>query len=300
MEHELVDAFLEDGRRKGKAADTLAQYRSAVTELGRHLPGHTAGNPSFFAATADTATRYTEALRRSGCTAKIRQRKLHAVYAFYEWLRQSGHLLLNPFPRPGCEPQNQLPRRLPSMETLRAAYHALRESPHLWEQRDFVLIDLAYACGLRRCELHRLDLDDINLDDGLLRLRGKAGNERLVPMGPRTRADLRRYLAHIRPCFITAGAPSALFLSNHAGGKRLALHSINAIFARLRRTHSLARSFAPHALRHAFATHLLRGGAAIRDVSEMLGHVKLETTRLYTHLAPSDLRRHHAHHHPRP
>ena len=298
METELITEFLKEEQRKGKAADTREQYRIALAELVPHLQGHPLA-PSFFAASSDTATRYTQALRLSGCTPKTRQRKLHAVYAFYEWLRQSGRLLLNPFPRPGCPAAHPLPRRLPSMPTLQTAYAALRDSPHLWEQRDYVLVDLAYGCGLRRCELHRLDLEDIRLDEGFIRVRGKRGGERMVPMGPRTRADLRRYLSAVRPRFITRADTHALFLSWQGGGRRMHLYSINAVFRRLRRTHNLDSSFAPHALRHAYATHLVREGAPVQDVSEMLGHAKLETTQVYTRVVPKDLRRHHATHHPR-
>ena len=298
MELELIDAFAKEEQRKGKAADTLEQYRHALHEFAAHLLT-TSGASSFFAASSDTATSYTQTLRVKAHGPKTLYRKLHAVYAFYEWLRESGQLLLNPFPRPGCHLPPALPRRLPSMPTLQTAYAALRDSPHLWEQRDYILVDLAYACGLRRCELHRLNLEDIRLDEGFIRVRGKRGNERMAPMGPRTRADLRHYLSMVRPRFITRADTRALFLSWQGGGRRLNRYSINAAFRRLRRTHKLDPCFAPHALRHAYATHLVREGAAVQDVSEMLGHVRLETTQVYTHLVPKDLRRHHAAHHPR-
>ncbi len=298
MEYELVREYIEHERRKGRAAATTTEHAAVLGQYVNYLEAR--GASSFFAATAESVTGYIQSLRERGACPKNQARKLRIVYQFYEWLRLTGRLLLNPATRPRCRGSLALPRHLPSMDTLQAAYAALRTSPHLWEQRDYVLVDLAYACGLRRCELHRLNLDDIRLDEGFVRVRGKRGSERLVPMGPRTRTDLQRYLYHVRPRFISGGDTRALFLSWRAGGKRMHLYSINAVFARLRRTHKLDQPFAPHALRHAFATHLVREGAAVQDVSEMLGHVKLETTQVYTHLVAQDLRRCHAAHHPRP
>ena len=297
MEYELIREYIEHEQRKGRAPLTISEHRAVLAEYVNYL--ESADTPSFFAAAPESVTGYTQSLRERGACPKNQARKLRVVYQFHEWLRESGRLLVNPATRPRTRAAVALPRRLPSMGTLQAAYTALRSSPHLWEQRDFVLVDLAYACGLRRCELHRLNLEDIRLDEGFVRVRGKRGSERMVPMGRRTCADLRRYLYQVRPRFITAGTPQAVFVSWRAGGKRMHLYSINAVFRRLRRTHKLDPSFAPHALRHAFATHLVREGAPVQDVSEMLGHVKLETTQVYTHLVPLDLRRHHAAHHPR-
>jgi site-specific recombinase XerD len=199
-----------------------------------------------------------------------------------------------------CTP---LPREVPTWHGLQRLYGesdtSLRQSAGIVDQRDFAMIDLAYSCGLRRCELHNIDIADIDEEQGTLRVRGKGGRQRVVPIGPKTLADLLHYLYHVRPQLCKHGATRALFVSWNQGGKRMHLYSINAAFRRLRKRGVLEKGVTPHRLRHGFATDLIKNGAPVQDVSRMLGHVRLETTQVYTRLYPLDLKAHHTHHHPR-
>lgn len=114
------------------------------------------------------------------------------------------------------------------------------------------------------------------------------------------RHGVRYYVYHIRPKFLKgSGTTKALFVSWKGGGQRMNIRSINKAFGRLRKKYGLGRSFAPHSLRHAFAGDLIRSGAPVEDVSEMLGHKRLETTRIYTRLVPMNLKRCHEKYHPR-
>ena len=297
MEDHLITDFLEDLRRKGRHPDTVAEYAANLREYADHLAGRQ--QLSLFAADESVILDYFRAAKEKNLAPKTVWKKIHAVFAFYEWLRESGHLLLNPCPRLRVESGPGLPHAIPRWETLRPVYEGLRDSPKVWEQRDYAVIDLAYSCGLRRCELHGLNVEDIRPEEGTIRVRGKGGRERVVPIGPRALRDLQYYLYHVRPKLLTAGGTRAVFLSWQQGGTRMNARSMNKALRRLHRTRGLDRAITPHNLRHAFATDLIRNGAPVQDVSRMLGHAKLETTQVYTRLVPADLKRHHARYHPR-
>jgi integrase/recombinase XerD len=260
---------------------------------------------SFFAAKEEDAFTWREELLAGGLQPLTVSKKLLCVHAFYEWLHECGYLLVNPLPKPSFAGLHRLPRQLPDSSTLHRAYCKLRTSESLPEQRDYVALDLGYSCGLRRCELHALNLQDITPDDpaqgggGTVRVKGKGGRERLVPVGPNTLKDLLHYIYHIRPKLMKGGTTAALFVSWQKGGTRMNIRSFNRAFSRIRRKYGLDRSLTPHGLRHAFGTDMVKNGAPVQDVSKMLGHKKLETTQIYTHLAARDLKQHHQNHHPR-
>jgi len=296
MEDHLVNEFLEELQRIGRNPLTIEHYRRDLREYETYLAQR--ADLSFFVDPATILSYYHDLnARRIGPSAIYS--KQHAVFAFYEWLLSAGYLLVNTAPRPAMPSFRRLPLAVPSWETLRGPLRRLRNSPHLWLQRDFALIDLAYCSGLRRGELHGANIEDVCPDDGTMRVRGKGSKERLVPLGENAMHDLLYYIYHVRPKLMKGGTTNALFVSWQAGGKRMHLYSINAVFRRLRKRLGLDRSFSPHKLRHAFATDLIRNGAPVQDVSKMLGHVKLETTQIYTRLMPTDLKKCHQTFHPR-
>lgn len=297
MEHTLINEYLQSLRLKGRVPATVAEYGWNLVEYADYLTGCSLF--SFFAASPVISNGYIQAVKEKAHTENTVWKKLHAVHIFYEWLKESGHILLNPVLRPKLSVSHVLPRRVPCTGLLDRVYKKLRESEKLPEQRDYVVIDLAYSCGLRRCELHNLDIGDISPEDGTIRVKGKLSKERIVPVGPTTLADLQHYIYHVRPKLMKHGTTKALFVSWQAGGKRMHLYSINAAFRRLRKRHGFDKTLVPHGLRHAFATDLLKNGAPVQDVSKMLGHVKLETTQIYTRLAVVDLKQHHQNYHPR-
>jgi site-specific recombinase XerD len=297
MEDELIAEYLTHMRIQGMHSDTIADYETNLREYGQYL-AYT-NNFSIFDADADIICGYAIAVKERRVSASTTWKKQHAVYAFYDWLQQSGRILLNPARKPASSHIKRLPRGVPSWITLKHVYKRLRRSPRFWEQRDFSIIDLAYSCGLRRRELAGLNVDDIDEQGATIRVKGKGGRKRVVPIGPRALKDLLYYIYHIRPRFLKGGHTKALFLSWISGGKRMHPYSINAMFDRLRLNYGFERNFQPHNLRHAFATDLIRNGAPVQDVSKMLGHVKLETTQIYTRLLPMDLKRQHERFHPR-
>jgi len=170
------------------------------------------------------------------------------------------------------------------------------------ELRDRAVFELAYACGMRAEELVRLDLEGVDFDSETVRVEGKGGKTRLVPLGEHARAALERYLGRARPLLAAPGDPEpALFVSK--SGRRL---STSDVRRRLRgwARRAVARSPAladahPHALRHSFATHLLDGGADLRAIQELLGHATISTTQVYTRVESARLRSTYLRAHPR-
>lgn len=297
MEDGLVSDYLEELRLKGRNPLTLSEYDRALRRYAAYLGECSIF--SFFAAEGDHIAAYYRRLIDSSLCPSSVHKNAAGVYAFYQWLYDTGRILCNPAPKPPAFRTNMLPRRRADRISLTTVYGRLRESAHLFEQRDYIAMALGYGCGLRRCELQRLNVEDVCPEDGTIRVRGKRNKQRLVPIGKRCMADVLYYIAHVRPKLLSYGATRALLVSWVGGGKRMHPGSINRAFMRIRRKYSLDSGVTPHGLRHAFATDLVRSGAPVQDVSRILGHAKLETTQVYTRLMPLHLKNHHRKHHPR-
>lgn len=259
--------------RKAYRVD-LAQYAAYLAEAGQGVvPSSPALVRGFLARQAGSAGPASLA------------RKLSAVRALYRFLIREGLAPANPA-RAVASPKRpkRLPEVLPEEEVA-----ALVEAPALAEPlqlRDRAFLELLYASGLRVSELTGLDLDDLDLAQGLVRVLGKRSKERIVPFGKAAAAAVRRYLDEGRPLLAIgtahAGAEAAVFL-NFRGG-RLTSRSVARRLDGWVLASGLPRHVHPHVLRHCFATHLLGNGADLRGIQELLGHASLSTTQRYTHL----------------
>jgi integrase/recombinase XerD len=163
--------------------------------------------------------------------------------------------------------------------------------------RDRALFELLYGAGLRISELVGLDVDDVDVEDGAVRVLGKGGKEREVPVGRFAREAVQDYLRRGRPSFASARTRGALFLNSRGG--RLTRQSAARILQEHARTARLERHLTLHSLRHSFATHLLEGGADVRVVQELLGHASVATTQVYTLVSREHLREVYYTSHPR-
>jgi integrase/recombinase XerD len=163
--------------------------------------------------------------------------------------------------------------------------------------RDRALLESLYGAGLRVSEATGLDVDDLDLDAGSVRVLGKGGKERDVPLGRYAREALSSYLEGGRPYLASARTRGALFLN--ARGGRLTRQSVARLVSRYARGTGITRSVSPHDLRHSFATHLLDGGADVRVVQELLGHASVATTQIYTLVTAEHLREAYERAHPR-
>lgn len=164
--------------------------------------------------------------------------------------------------------------------------------------RDRAVLEMLYASGARVSEIADLDVDAVDLADASARLLGKGSKERIVPLGEPSCRALERWLAHGRPALARAAdaPPASLFLTTR--GTRMTDHDLRAVVRRAAAVAGLG-TVTPHSLRHSYATHLLEGGADLRSVQELLGHVALSTTQIYTHVSRDHLRSSYDHAHPR-
>jgi len=296
FEHLVLDflAYLEFER--GLSRNTLEAYRSDLLQFGRFLEER--GLDALAARGADLAD-FLAALDGSGgrsASPATVHRKAACLRSFYRHLRREGVLEADPTaaltsPRRG--------RKLPQVLT-RGEVGRLLEQPHGTEPtalRDRALLELMYACGLRASEAIGLEVSDVDLDEQVLRARGKGSKERLVPIGKSAADAVRRYLERGRPALVGARVESHLFV-NFRGGA-LTRQGLYKIVLRHARSAGLADRMSPHTLRHTFATHLLAGGCDLRSVQEMLGHADVATTQLYTHLSSERLKDVYFRSHPR-
>lgn len=233
---------------------------------------------------------------RNGIAVSTLRRQLSALRRFCAWLRREGHMKGDPLA--AFEPPKR-PLRLPGVLT-EAEVRALMDAPDTDAPlglRDRAMLEVLYATGLRVSELAGLERSAVNLRQGVLRVTGKGGKDRLVPLGEAAQDWLDRWLQGPRADWARPGGSDAVFLS-----QRGAALSRQAVWQRIRRYAVLlgfGARLTPHKLRHSFATHMLDHGADLRVVQLLLGHADLATTQIYTHVAQARLKELHHRHHPR-
>ncbi|MEX3514221.1 MULTISPECIES: site-specific tyrosine recombinase XerD [unclassified Corynebacterium] len=176
-----------------------------------------------------------------------------------------------------------------SVDEVSALIDAVPQGPEATalDLRDRALLEMLYGTGARISELMRVDVDEISGGEGILKLEGKGGKQRLVPVGSMAQAAVDAYLVRGRPA-LSRGLSPAVFLNTR--GKRLSRQSAWAVIQQAVGRAGLTKKISPHTLRHSFATHLLEGGADVRTVQELLGHSSVTTTQIYTHVSADSLR----------
>jgi len=235
-------------------------------------------------------------LKDAGLATSSIRRQISAMRTYYRFLVGEGHVSADPIERLET-PKGW--RSLPEVLSV-SEVEALLAAPHPDEAlawRDRALLEIAYGTGARVSEFVNLGIHDVAFDEGLVRLFGKGGKERLVPIGRRALGAVALYLREIRPGLDRGFGASRLLLN--ARGRPLSRVGAWGIIKRVAARAGLAKRVTPHTLRHSFATHLLEGGADLRAVQEMLGHADLATTQIYTHVDREYLRSVHKAFHPR-
>ena len=280
-------AYLE--LERGLSRNTLGAYRSDLLQFGEFLDRRDLGVTD--ARHGDLAAFLSELARGEGerpAVAKATlQRKSACLRSFYRHLRREGLIEHDPTADlRGPRKTGRLPRVL-SREDVALLLSRPRgtEPPAL---RDRALLEVMYACGLRASETIGLQASDVDLDEGMLRARGKGSKERVVPIGRQAIAALRAYEQRGRPALVGQHVQTQLFV-NHRGGA-LTRQGLYKIVQGHARGAGLEQKMSPHTLRHSFATHLLAGGCDLRSLQEMLGHADLATTQVYTHLSAERLK----------
>jgi integrase/recombinase XerD len=280
-------AYLE--LERGLSRNTLEAYRSDLLQFGEFLDrreltvmevchGDLAAFLSELAAGVD---------ERPPVAAATLQRKTATLRSFYRHLRRENAIDHDPTADlRGPRKSQRLPRVLTREEVARLLSEPKGTEPGAL--RDRALLEVMYACGLRASEAIGLHADDVDLDEGMLRARGKGSKERLVPIGRQAVAALRAYEQRGRPALVGYKTEVRLFVNRRGGG--LTRQGLYKIVQGHARGAGLEQKMSPHTLRHSFATHLLAGGCDLRSLQEMLGHADLATTQVYTHLSAERLK----------
>lgn len=250
---------------------------------------------TLFSVTPDEINAYLAERVDQGFNPRSTSRLLSSLRRFYGYWHQQGELASNPVvhllnPKIG----SSLPKTLSEADV-----DALLEAPDLTDTiqfRDKAMLELLYATGLRVTELVSLSMQQLYINQGVVRVLGKGRKERLVPMGEEAQYWLSRYLQEIRPMLLGT-AQDVVFPSNRqqAMTRQTFWHRIK-FYAKVA---GIQATLSPHTVRHAFATHLLNHGADLRVVQLLLGHSDLSTTQIYTHVAQARLQQLHQQHHPR-
>jgi integrase/recombinase XerD len=286
---------------RGLSEHTLAAYRRDLRRYAAFLTRkdiHDAGDVeeatirSFVASLSASTHGPDDAPYRATSVA----RTLSAVRSFHRFLLREG--VTDRDPAVGV-PQPRLPRSLPRplpVEDVRRLLEAPDEGSPIG-LRDRAILELLYGSGLRISELTGLDVDDLDLEEGSVRVLGKGGKEREVPLGSFGRESIGAYLTRGRPALASAVTRGAVFLN--ARGGRLSRQSCARLLGRYVRLAGIDRRVTLHTLRHSFATHLLEGGADVRVVQELLGHASVATTQIYTLVTARHLREVYEESHPR-
>jgi integrase/recombinase XerD len=287
-EHLVLDflAYLEFER--GLSRNTLEAYRSDLLQFGRFLEAR--GAEATLATAADVSDFLVDLAEGNGrppASPATIHRKAACLRSFYRHLRREGLRDSDPTtsitgPRRG----RRLPKVLNRGEVAKLLSQPQGTAPTAL--RDRALLELMYACGLRASEAIGIAVMDVDLDEAVLRARGKGSKERVVPVGRAAVDAVRIYLERGRPALVHGGIVGHLFVNFR--GEPLTRQGLYKIVRRHAATAGLAERMSPHTLRHTFATHLLAGGCDLRSVQEMLGHADVATTQLYTHLSSARLK----------
>jgi len=240
--------------------------------------------------------RHGAKLSADGAAPATVARKLAALRGLFAYLVRTEQIGQNPADLVSTPKKDQKLPSVLSTEEVRSLLERIPARTPL-ELRDRAMLELTYSCGLRCGELIDLDVGALDFDAEQLRVMGKGGKERIVPVGEPAQRAVRRYMERGRHALVVERSEQALFLSK--SGRRLSSSDVTRRLGLWVTEASLAGGVSPHSLRHSFATHLLEGGADLRTIQELLGHASISTTQVYTRVDAARLRDVYAGTHPR-
>ena len=294
MEKEL-QSYLEHLRVEGKSPNTVTAYRSDLSQFQAYIAHFFPGEIQVRGITTQMVRDWMRNLHDEGVGNRSMARKLAALQGFFSHLRSFGIIEVNPMDkvrRPKFE--MALPKFFSEEEMLTLL--RIPDLDSIFGIRNRAILELLYASGIRIEELAGLRLVDLNLKRGLVKVWGKGGKERMVPVGKAAIEAIQNWLER-RPELVREHSSDRLFLTK--GGRDFDGRQLNTILDQYFNLVAQKKGYSPHTLRHSFATHLLARGADLRAVQEMLGHANLETTAIYTHVTTEDLKKAYRKGHPR-
>jgi len=275
-----VEGFLRALVERNASPHTLKAYRQDLTGFSQYV-----GSRNWRGIDHVTIRGFLSHLYERGLSKTSVARSLAVVRSFYRWLAQEEMIEQNPAVLVSTP---KLPKKLPRVPTIEEMNNLLDgQMPEIaaFPERDQIMFELLYGCGIRNSELVGINLEDIQLSAEVILIRGKGKKERYVPFGDSVKTALTRYLPVRQQLLAGCRKTSDALLINRRDGGRLTTRSVGRIVKRLAVAKGLPPDVHPHTLRHAFGTHLLEEGADLRAIQEMLGHKRLSTTQRYTQLS---------------
>ncbi|MBU6391997.1 MAG: site-specific tyrosine recombinase XerD [Planctomycetes bacterium] len=244
----------------------------------------------------DTITSFIISEKKRGLSIKSITRAIVSIRMLYRFLLSEGKLRMNPFT---VIDSPKLWKKLPEVISIKKidALLSVPDTKTKLGMRNNAILELLYATGARVSEVAAIQMDWINLEYGYVKCKGKGSKERIVPLGGKAIDAVQTYLTAVRPKIKNSYESTYLFLSK--AGKPLRRENIWVIVKNCALKAGIREHISPHKLRHSFATHLLENGADLRSVQEMLGHVNISTTQIYTHVSKQHLKNVHQQFHPR-
>jgi len=298
---------------RNASAHTVRAYRREVGNFVAYLR-EVLGEDAEIAAVEHLHIRaYLGQLYERGLTKASAARALAAVRSWFKWLAKEHRVPQNPATLVSTPKLPKHLPRVPSMEEVNGLLNSMeagagaaeKDEAVAWPERDRMIFELLYGCGIRNSELVGIDMPDIHWKNDAILVRGKGRKQRYVPLGDEAAVAMRAYLPLRESRLRTAGkagliADGPLVTNLRARGTaRLTTRSVGRIVKRIALSRGLAADVHPHTLRHAFGTHMLEEGADLRAIQEMLGHERLSTTQRYTHLTTGQVQRVYDETHPR-
>ena len=279
---------------RGLSKRTLSAYQHDLENCIEFLARQGITDPNHV--TPTVLRTWIFSLHEVGLAPSSIRRAQSAVRTFFRFLLAEGWLSVDPTERlESPKIRDRLPEFLTKEETQRLLNSPNPEKSLYW--RDRSILELLYASGVRVSELVGLLISGLDLDDSFITVFGKGGKERIVPVGVPALLTLRRYLSELRPKLDQAEGRGHVYLN--ARGRPLTRESVWKLVRDSGRRADINKNVSPHTLRHTFATHLLEGGADLAAVQELLGHVDISSTQIYTHVDREYLRQIHGKYHPR-
>lgn len=293
---ELIEAFLNYlSVERGLSNNTIISYREDLNSYLDFMIGQKIEVLSRIA--KNDIVNFMLAQKQKGISANSIARRLAAIRMFHRFLARERILKTDPTT---LIDSPRLWKKIPDTLSLNEV-EALISQPDIREKqgiRDKAMLETLYATGMRVSEAVNLKIDNVNLDVGFLRCIGKGNKERVIPLGKKAIAGIKRYLEVSRPGILKNRQSEFLFLNRF--GKKISRQSLWKLLKKYARQARIKKAIKPHILRHSFATHLLERGADLRSVQEMLGHSNISTTQIYTHINKDRLKSIHRMFHPRP
>jgi len=274
-----TDSFLRHLRERNASAHTIKAYTGDLDAFAAYVSERGWKDIDHIVIRGFLSHLYDNGLGKTSVA-----RALAAVRSLYRWLAQEGVVESNPAKLVSTPRLSKKLPRVPTIEEMNSVLDGKMPEQASFPERDRLLLELLYGCGIRNSELVGINLDDIRLSAEAILIRGKGKKERYVPFGGSAHAALATYLPWRQQLLITLKKANAALLVNQRGG-RLTTRSVGRIVKRIAVAKGLSPDVHPHTLRHAFGTHMLEEGADLRAIQELLGHERLATTQRYTQLS---------------